>query len=347
MKMRDIYSGRTVLALGLLAASLSVQAEPLRVVSSFSILNDMVKEIGGDKVMASTIVPANGDAHSFEPRPSDAKTLANAQLLVINGLEFETWLPRLQQAAGYKGPQVVATEGITPLAFEGGGHEDHAGHDHDHDHDHDHGHDSEPEHAHDHEQTHAKEDTQSHGGHDHSHQHGSQDPHAWQSLGLAQIYVRNISKGLEQADPANAEYYQRRAKDYAQRIQELDDSIKTRLQAVPVEKRKVITSHDAFSYMGKAYDIRFIPLVGVSSQAEPSARDIAQIIQQARSEQIQAIFVENTVSAKLVEQVARETGAKVGGTLYSDALGAPGSGVDTYLGMMRSNTDQLVKALQP
>lgn len=336
MKMRDMYSGRMVLALGLLAASLSVQAEPLRVVSSFSILNDMVKEIGGDKVMASTIVPANGDAHSFEPRPSDAKTLASAQLLVVNGLEFESWLPRLQQAAGYKGPQVVATESITPLAFEGG-HDDHA----------DHSHDSEPEHAHDHEQTHAKEEAQSHSGHAHSHQHGSQDPHAWQSLGLAQIYVRNISKGLEQADPANAEYYQRRAKDYAQRIQELDDSIKTRLQAVPVDKRKVITSHDAFSYMGKAYDIRFIPLVGVSSQAEPSARDIAQIIQQARSEQIQAIFVENTVSAKLVEQVARETGAKVGGTLYSDALGVPGSGVDTYLGMMRSNTDQLIKALQP
>lgn len=336
MKMRDIYSGRTVLALGLMAASLSVQAEPLRVVSSFSILNDMVKEIGGDKVMASTIVPANGDAHSFEPRPSDAKTLASAQLLVINGLEFESWLPRLQQAAGYKGPQIVATEGITPLAFEGGQH-DHAGHDHDHDHDHDH----EP--AHDHQHV----DEKDHSGHAHSHQHGSQDPHAWQSLGLAQIYVRNISKGLEQVDPANAEYYQRRAKDYAQRLQELDDSIKTRLQAVPVEKRKVITSHDAFSYMGKAYDIRFIPLVGVSSQAEPSARDIATIIQQARSEQIQAIFVENTVSAKLVEQVARETGAKVGGTLYSDALGVPGSGVDTYLGMMRSNTDQLIKALQP
>nr|WP_321270365.1 metal ABC transporter substrate-binding protein [Alcaligenes faecalis] len=338
MKMRDIYSGRTVLALGLLAASLSVQAEPLRVVSSFSILNDMVKEIGGDKVMASTIVPANGDAHSFEPRPSDAKTLASAQLLVINGLEFESWLPRLQQAAGYKGPQIVATEGITPLAFEGGQH-DHAGHDHDHDHDHAPAHD----HAHDHQHA----DEKDHSGHAHSHQHGSQDPHAWQSLGLAQIYVRNISKGLEQVDPANAEYYQRRAKDYAQRLQELDDSIKTRLQAVPVEKRKVITSHDAFSYMGKAYDIRFIPLVGVSSQAEPSARDIATIIQQARSEQIQAIFVENTVSAKLVEQVARETGAKVGGTLYSDALGVPGSGVDTYLGMMRSNTDQLIKALQP
>ncbi|MFC3864885.1 metal ABC transporter substrate-binding protein [Alcaligenes aquatilis] len=338
MKMRGMYSGRMVLALGLLAASLAVQAEPLRVVSSFSILNDMVKEIGGDKVMASTIVPANGDAHSFEPRPSDAKTLAKAQLLVVNGLEFESWLPRLQQAAGYKGPQVVATEGITPLAFEGGA-DDHADHDHDHDHDH------EP--AHDHAQDHQHVPEKDHSGHEHSHQHGSQDPHAWQSLDLAQIYVRNISKGLEQADPANAQYYQGRAKDYAQRIQELDDSIKTRLQAVPVDKRKVITSHDAFSYMGKAYNIRFIPLVGVSSQAEPSARDIAQIIQQARSEQIQAIFVENTVSAKLVEQVARETGAKVGGTLYSDALGVPGSGVDTYLGMMRSNTDQLIKALQP
>ncbi len=335
MKMRDLYSGRAVLALGLLAASLSVQAEPLRVVSSFSILNDMVKEIGGDKVMASTIVPVNGDAHSFEPRPSDAKTLASAQLLVINGLEFETWLPRLQQAAGYKGPRIVATEGITPLAFEGGHDDDHADHDH------------EPAHDHDHQHAHADEGEPAHNDQAHGHQHGSQDPHAWQSLGLAQIYVRNISKGLEQADPANAEYYQRRAKDYAQRIQELDHSIKTRLQAVPAEKRKVITSHDAFSYMGKAYDIRFIPLVGVSSQAEPSARDIAQIIQQARREQIQAIFVENTVSAKLVEQVARETGAKVGGTLYSDALGVAGSGVDTYLGMMRSNTDQLIKALQP
>ena len=343
MKMRDIPTGRVVLALGLLAASLSIQAEPLRVVSSFSILNDMVKEIGGDKVMASTIVPVNGDAHSFEPRPSDAKTLANAQLLVINGLQFETWLPRLQQAAGYKGPQVVATDGITPLTFEGGqgAHADHADHkDHDHEHSHDH------EHAHDHQHAHASQEEPVQ-GHAHSHEHGSQDPHAWQSLGLAQIYVRNISKGLEQADPANAEYYQGRAKDYAQRLQELDDSIKTRLQTVPVENRKVITSHDAFSYMGKAYDIRFIPLVGVSSQAEPSARDIAQIIQQARSEKIKAIFVENTVSAKLVEQVARETGAKVGGTLYSDALGAAGSGVDTYLGMMRSNTDQLIHALQP
>ncbi len=337
MNVRVFRRVGTLLSLSLLSLALPAQAEPLRVVSSFSILNDMVREIGGDKVMASSIVPANGDAHSFEPRPSDAKTLASAQLLVINGLDFEAWLPRLQQSAGYKGPQVVATQGMTPLAFEGGdehahesagGHGDH--HDHDHSHDHGSAHDEAP----------AAEPA-------HEHSHGSQDPHAWQSLSQAQVYIRNISQGLSQADPANADYYQQRAQDYAQRVQQLDDSIKSRLQAVPAEQRKVITSHDAFAYLGKEYGITFISLVGMSSQAEPSAREIAQVIEQARREHIRAIFVENTVSPKLVEQVARETGAKVGGILYSDALGKPGSGTDTYLGMMKWNTDKLIEALQP
>lgn len=343
MNVRVFNRAGALLSLSLLALALPAQAEPLRVVSSFSILNDMVREIGGDKVMASAIVPANGDAHSFEPRPSDAKTLASAQLLVINGLDFEAWLPRLQQSAGYRGPQVVATQGIDALAFEGG--HDHAhesgqdhddGHDHDHDHDHDHGHD----HGHGHGKEQAAEPP-------HAHSHGSQDPHAWQSLSLAQTYISNIAQGLSQADPANADYYQRRAQDYAQRAQQLDQSIKSRLQAIPAEQRKVITSHDAFAYLGKEYGITFISLVGVSSQAEPSAREIAQVIEQARRENIHAIFVENTVSPRLVEQVARETGAKVGGTLYSDALGKPGSGADSYLGMMKWNTDKLIEALTP
>lgn len=337
MNVRVFRGAGTLLSLSLLPLALPAQAEPLRVVSSFSILNDMVREIGGDKVMASSIVPVNGDAHSFEPRPSDAKTLASAQLLVINGLDFEAWLPRLQQSAGYKGPQVVATQGIKPLDFDGA--DDHAhgsaeGHDDHHDHDHSHDHGS------DHDKAPAAEPA-------HEHSHGSQDPHAWQSLSQAQVYIRNISQGLSQADPANADYYRQRAQDYAQRVQQLDDSIKSRLQAIPAEQRKVITSHDAFAYLGKEYGITFISLVGVSSQAEPSAREIAQVIEQARREHIRAIFVENTVSPKLVEQVARETGAKVGGILYSDALGKPGSGTDTYLGMMKWNTDKLIEALQP
>lgn len=335
MNVRVLRRAGALLSLSLLSLALPTQAEPLRVVSSFSILNDMVREIGGDKVMASSIVPVNGDAHSFEPRPSDAKTLASAQLLVINGLDFEAWLPRLQQSAGYKGPQVVATQGITPLEFEGG--DEHAhGHEKlvDDHHDHDHGHN------HDHDKESAAQPA-------HEHSHGSQDPHAWQSLSQAQVYIRNISQGLSQADPDNADYYRQRAQDYAQRVQQLDDSIKSRLQAIPAEQRKVITSHDAFAYLGKEYGITFISLVGVSSQAEPSAREIAQVIEQARRYHIRAVFVENTVSPKLVEQVARETGAKVGGTLYSDALGKPGSGTDTYLGMMKWNTDKLIEALQP
>lgn len=339
MNVRVFRGAGALVSLSLLSLALPAQAEPLRVVSSFSILNDMVREIGGDKVMASSIVPVNGDAHSFEPRPSDAKTLASAQLLVINGLDFEAWLPRLQQSAGYKGSQVVATQGIQPLDFGGG--DDHAhgsaeGHDDHHDHDHDHSHD----HGSGHDKALAAESA-------HEHSHGSQDPHAWQSLSQAQVYIRNISQGLSQADPANADYYRQRAQDYAQRVQQLDDSIRSRLQAIPAEQRKVITSHDAFAYLGKEYGITFISLVGVSSQAEPSAREIAQVIEQARREHIRAIFVENTVNPKLVEQVARETGAKVGGTLYSDALGKPGSGTDTYLGMMKWNTDKLIEALQP
>ncbi|HRL20568.1 MAG TPA: metal ABC transporter substrate-binding protein [Alcaligenes sp.] len=338
MSVRVFKRSGAVLSLSLLVWALPVQAEPLRVVSSFSILHDMVREIGGDKVAASVIVPANGDAHSFEPRPSDAKTLASAQLLVINGLDFEAWLPRLQQSAGYRGPQVVAAQGVDALAFAGQdehvehGHGDSHDHGHSHDHDHDHGHES------------AKQVV---GEPAHEHSHGSQDPHAWQSPTQAQVYIRNISQGLAAADPANADYYRTRAQEYAQRVQQLDQSVKARLQAIPVEQRKVITSHDAFAYLGKAYDISFIALMGVSSQAEPSARDIAKVIEQARRENIHAIFVENTVNPRLVEQVARETGAKVGGTLYSDALGKPGSGADTYLGMMKWNTDKLIEALQP
>lgn len=337
MNVRVFRGAGALVSLSLLSLALPAQAEPLRVVSSFSILNDMVREIGGDKVMASSIVPVNGDAHSFEPRPSDAKTLASAQLLVINGLDFEAWLPRLQQSAGYKGPQVVATQGIQPLDFEGGDDHAHGGaEDHDDHHDHDHSHDQ----GSGHDKAPAADSA-------HEHSHGSQDPHAWQSLSQAQVYIRNISQGLSQADPANADYYRQRAQDYAQRVQQLDDSIRSRLRAIPAEQRKVITSHDAFAYLGKEYGITFISLVGVSSQAEPSAREIAQVIEQARREHIRAIFVENTVSPKLVEQVARETGAKVGGILYSDALSKPGSGTDTYLGMMKWNTDKLIEALQP
>ncbi|MCX5590036.1 metal ABC transporter solute-binding protein, Zn/Mn family [Alcaligenes endophyticus] len=311
-----VCNGLLMAIMAIPGAAQAQAVEPLRVVASFSILSDMVQEIGGDKIALSTIVGRDADAHTFEPTPSDTKALTHAQLLIVNGLDFEAWIPRLVQSSGYQGPQLVASAGITPLDFE---HTADNNHDHDHDHE----------------------------DHDHGHSHGQHDPHAWQSLQQAQVYVKNIAVGLAQADPANADYYQARAQDYAQRMQSLDQHWRAQFARVPSDKRRVITSHDAFAYFAKAYDIQFLPLLGVSNMAEPSAKEMATLIKQARDEHIAAIFTENVVSPKLAQQMAREVGTKLGGVLYSDALGPEGSEAGTYLGMMDWNAKQVYEALQP
>jgi len=325
---RTVLGGALALALGGAAEA----QQPLRVVSSFSILGDLVKNVGGEHVNVSTIVGPDGDAHVYEPKPSDAKTLASAQLLFINGLEFEGWLARLVEASGFKGTQVVATRGITPIAFIEAEDEDH---DHDHDdddHDHDNDHDHADAHDHDHE-------------HAHEHHHGSQDPHAWQDLSLTQQYVRNIADALVEADPAHAQDYRARAQSYNAQLAALDAEVKARAARIPEAARKVVTSHDAFGYFAKAYDIQFLAAAGISSQSEPSAQDLARLIDRIRAENIRAVFVENITSPRLIEQIARETGAKVGGVLYSDALSAQPP-ANTYLGLMRWNTDQILSALE-
>jgi len=306
---RVVAAGCT-LSLALFAGQ--VAAQTLKVVASFSILADMVAQVGGDHISLSTIVGPDGDAHVYEPTPQDAKALAGAQLLFVNGLEFEGWLPRLVQASGFQGTQVVATQGITPLVFS------EAEHDDDHDHDHD---------------------------HEHAHAHGGVDPHAWQDLRLAQRYVNNITWALVQADPQHAETYRARSQAYVQQLAALDADIRARVARIPQARRKVVTSHDAFGYFAHAYDITFLAAAGISSQAEPSARDMARLIDQIRRENIRDVFVENITSPRLIEQLARETGARLGGVLYSDALSAKAP-ADTYLGMMRWNAQQLLGALE-
>ncbi len=293
--------------------TVSAQDQPLRVVASFSILADMVKEVGGQHIALAAIVGPDSDAHAFEPSPRNVKALAAAQVLVVNGLDFETWLTGMLQSAQFKGEQIVASTGIVARKLS----EPEQDNDHDHDHDHDHG-----------------------------HNHGDTDPHAWQSLENGVIYVQNIAAGLIQADPTHAVDYQANANNYIARIQALDQDIKAAIALIPPQRRKVITSHDAFAYFGQAYGIQFISATGVASQAEPSAKDVAAIIDRVRQEQIAAVFIENVSSAKLVSQIARETGAAVGGTLYSDALAQPGQPASTYLGMMRWNADQLIAALK-
>lgn len=305
-----------MLAAGALLAMVSPLAgaaptPPMPVVASFSVLGDMVNEIGGEHVAVTTIVGVGGDAHSFEPTPEDAKAIARAKVLVVNGLGFEGWLPRLLKSANFKGAEIVASKGVTPRHLSAA------------------------------KQAHDKAD-----GSDHDHD-GDIDPHAWQSLKNGMIYAKNIADGLSQADPANAKNYQDRAGLYISAMKKLDTEIKQALAAIPASRRKVVTAHDAFGYFQDAYGVTFLSAAGFSSDAEPSAKDVAAIIDQIKKDHIPAVFVESITSQKLVRQISSETSAKMGGTLYSDSLAKPDEPAGTYLGMFTWNAGRLIYALQP
>ncbi len=270
-----------------------VQAqEILKVVASFSILDDFVKNVGGARVDVMTLVGPNGDVHVYAPPPADARKVADAKLLVINGLGLEGWLPRLLQASGGKAPIITATRGIAPLKL------------------------------------------------------GSDaDPHAWQSVANAKIYVVNIRDGLMAADPADAEVFRKNAAAYLERLDALDGEVRAAIKQIPQSRRKVISTHDAFGYFASAYGIQFIAPLGVSTESEASARDIAGIIAQIRSEKIPAVFLEKMIDPRLMQRISAETGAKVGGTLYSDSLTDEKGDAPTYIDMVRHNIRTLTSAL--
>ena len=307
---------RTMIAVlvGLPLAAWSTQsdaADKLRVVATFSILGDMVQEIGGDHVAVATLVGPNGDAHVYEPTPGDAKELSAAKLLIVNGLDFETWMPRLFDASGFKGTMVVASKGVTPRLFDEGQDE--------------------------------KVDPAEPASDDHA--HGHLDPHAWQNLANGVIYVRNVEAGLVEADPDHATDYRQAAAAYIEQLDKLNDQVQARFAKIPRDQRKIVTSHDAFGYFGDTYGLTLIAPVGMSTEAEASAADVAKIIDQIRQEQIRAVFVENISNAKLMSQISDETGAVVGGELFSDALSPPDGPAPNYVKMFEWNADQLTRAL--
>jgi zinc/manganese transport system substrate-binding protein len=308
-------------ALGASAPQLPIERIP--VVATFSILGDMAQEVGGDYVSVTTIVGPNGDAHTYEPTPRDVKALADAKVLVLNGLDFEGWLPRLLAASGFGGRQVLASQGVEVRHLGNGEVVQIKGDAAD---GHDHGHAS---------------------GEAHGHRAGDVDPHAWQNLANGVLYARNIAAGLAQVDPRHADYYNTRANLYIARMNKLDAEIKNAFGAIAPDRRTVITSHDAFGYFGQAYGIKFISLAGFSSDAEPTARDVAAIVDMARRQRVAGVFVENVNNPKLARQIARETGATVGGTLYSDALAPAGEPAGTYLGMFSWNAGRLIHVLNP
>jgi zinc/manganese transport system substrate-binding protein len=268
-------------------------AAPLRVVASFSILADLAQVVGGDAVTVSALVPANADAHVFSPRPAHAQLVAQAQLLVVNGLGFEGWLQRLVQASGYKGPVLELGRSITPRR-----------------------------------------------------QGAGPDPHAWQDLAMAQRYVAALLSAFSAARPLQANAFAARAAQYQQQLQALDASIRQRVAALPADRRRVVSPHDAFAYFGAAYGIEFLPVRGRNSDSEASAADVARLITLLRKQRANAVFIENVSDPRLLERIATEAGVGIGGRLYSDALSAPGTDADSYLKMFTYNANAILGALE-
>lgn len=326
-----LKSATALVALSLATPAFAQSNEPIPVVASFSILGDMVARIGGDHIALTTLVGPDGDAHVYQPTPADARAVSGADILFVNGIAFEGWIDRLVEASDFDGTQIVATAGITPIAFE----DDHDDHD-----DHDHDEHAEGDHEHDHDD-HDHHDEADHEGHD----HGAYDPHAWQSLPNAIVYIDNIAAALARADPTNAATFYRNRADFVAEIEALDAEIRATLEALPANRRTIVTSHDAFGYFAEEYGLTFLAPQGVSTEAEASARDVAELITQIRDQSIGAVFVESISDSRLLEQIASETDATIGGTLYSDALSGSDGPAATYLDMMRHNLVMLTAAL--
>ena len=310
---------------------------PIPVVATFSVLGDMVKRIGGEHISLTTLVGADGDTHVYQPTPQAARVVAEADVLFINGLGFEGWLERLVEAAPFVGSLVVTTTGIEPIAF--GGHEDEHEEGHEDEHEAGHEEDHEDEHEEGHEEGHEEEAGEHHGD------HGAFDPHAWHSFTNAIVYANNIAAGLAQADPANAGSYYRNHQNFVNEIRTLKSEADLLMAALPINKRTVVTPHDAFGYFADLYNLRFEAPQGFSTESEASAADVAKLIMLIRKQEISAVFIESITDNRLMQQIANETGAVIGGKLYSDALSNADEPASTYLDMMRHNTETLSQAL--
>ncbi|HEY0183991.1 MAG TPA: zinc ABC transporter substrate-binding protein [Rhodopila sp.] len=302
MRRRSYLAALGLTALGTARVALSPAvaraASRLPVVASFSILADMTRQVGGDAVSVEEFVGPDGDAHVYEPRPKDLRTLMASSLLVRNGLGLEGWMERLTGAVGFKGKVVVAAEKVKPRTM--------------------------------------RED----GG------VIATDPHAWQDPANAVLYVQAIADGLVAADPGNAARYRASAARYVDQITQTGTWIESKLADIPADQRRIITTHDAFGYYGVRYRIEFLSAEGISTDSEPSAKAIAALIAQIKRENVRAVFIENMTSPRMAQMLARETGATLGGTVYSDALSPSGGPAATYLDMLHYNTGLFAKAMR-
>ena len=272
-------------------ASVFASESTVRIVTSFTILEDLVRQLGGDNVDVFNLVPRDSDAHVYRPRPSDSIAIVNADLVISNGLGFEGWIDRLLEDAGKREKHLVASDGVQILAN--------------------------------------KDEI---------------DPHAWQSFLNIKIYVRNISGELIKLLPQQKEDLIFRRDKYLELILSVEQHFEERIARTPVFERIVVTSHDAFGYLGREFDIQFLAPLGLSLDEEASAEDLASLVNQIKEKQVTALFIENITNPRLLEVIAAETGVGIGGSLYSDALSEVDGPAATYVNMMRHNLESIIDA---
>jgi len=281
------------IAIGL---AVPAEAKTIEAVASFTVLADVVAQVGGDHVHVSSLVGPNGDPHVYEPTPDDAKRLKAADAVFISGYGLEGWLERLIKASGYKGHPVVASEGVSTRKMEEDG----------------------------------KTIT---------------DPHVWNDPSNGIVWTRNIVKALSAADPEDAAAFKANGDKYIAELQAIDAQAKATFGAIAKDKRKVLTTHDAYGYFGRAYGVKFLAPLGISTEAEASAADVSKLIGQIKKEGVKAYFLENSNDPRLVEQIAKATGAEPGGTLYVESLSDASGPAPSYTAMLKRDIELMSAAM--
>lgn len=283
---------RLLIAFAALCLTSGPSLAKIEVVASFSILGDMVAQVAGDKAHVTTIVGPDADAHLYEPNTGDAVAVSKADLVIVNGMGFETWSAKLIETSGTKAAIAIATDGIQPLLVE-----------------------------------------------------GEVDPHAWNSLTNGMIYVNNIERALSSASPADTAYFKQNAAAYRAKLKALHERALADIARLAEDKRVVVTAHDAFGYLASAYGLTFLAPQGIDTDAEPSAKELAALIDFLNETGAGALFVENIANGDLIAQISRETGIKIGGRIYSDALSVKGSPATSYLAMFTHNLELITTTL--
>ena len=280
-----------------LMASSSYAAEKFKVVTTFTVIADMVKNVAGDAAEVTSITKPGAEIHEYQPTPGDIKRAQGAQLIMANGLNLERWFERFYQHLDGV-PEVIVSAGVKPIGIGEGPY------------------------------------------------NGKPNPHAWMSPDNALIYVDNIRDALVKYDPANAETYRQNAAAYKQKITAALDPLRQQIADIPEDKRWMVTSEGAFSYLARDLGMKELYLWPVNADQQGTPQQVRKVIDQVKKNAIPAVFSESTVSDKPARQVARETGAHYGGVLYVDSLSNAQGPVPTYLDLLRVTTETLAQGIK-